>query len=314
MLAGAYVSVARTLPSLELADRIPSSETTKIYDSSPTPVLLAELRGLDDRQVLAGEDIPQVMRDAVVAAEDPRFYEHKGMDFFAILRAAWANARHRQVTAGGSTITQQLIKNGFVGDEQKAADATLEPAIAYAIESRWTKEKILNEYLNYVYFGSGNYGIQAAARAYFGVDAKDLSLAQAALLAGLPSAPSAYSPRRDPAAALTRRDLVLNKMYQQRYISSEQLQQALEAPLRLADATPDSGGAEPYWVDLMREQLIARYGSSNVLNGGLRVFASVDTRYAAGGREGGGRRAGPGRRSSGRYRRCSPPFGGARGC
>ena len=277
MLAGAYVSVARTLPSLELADRIPSSETTKIYDSSPTPVLLAELRGLDDRQVLEGDDIPQVMRDALVAVEDPRFYEHKGMDFLAILRAAWANARHRQVAAGGSTITQQLIKNAFVTDEQKVADATLEPAIAYALESRWTKEKILNEYLNYVYFGSGSYGIQAAARMYFGVEAKDLSLAQAALLAGLPSSPSAYSPRRDPEAALTRRGAVLNKMYQQRYISSQQLQEALEAPLRLADAAASSGETEPHWVDLVREQLIARYGSSTVMNGGLRVFASMNT-------------------------------------
>jgi penicillin-binding protein 1A len=277
MLGGAYVSVARTLPSLELADRVQSSETTKIYDSSPTPVLLTELRGLDDRQILEGDDIPQVMRDALVAAEDPRFYEHKGMGFFTILRAAWANARHRQVAAGGSTITQQLIKNAFVSDEQKAADGTLEPAIAYALESRWTKEKILNEYLNYVYFGSGSYGIQAAARMYFGVDAKDLTLTQAALLAGLPSSPSAYSPRRDPEAALARRDLVLNKMYQQRYISSQQLQEALEAPLLLADTAASGGENEPYWVDLLREQLIARYGSSTVMNGGLRVFAGMNT-------------------------------------
>lgn len=278
MVAGAYVSVARTLPSLELADRIPSSDTTKIYDSSPTPVLLAELRGLDDRQTLSGDDIPQVMRDAVVAVEDPRFYEHKGMDFIAILRAAWADLRHREVRAGGSAITQQLIKNAFLTDDQKATDATLEPAMAYALESRWSKEKILNEYLNYVYFGSGAYGIRAAAQAYFGVEPEDLTLAQAALLAGLPSSPSTYSPLRDPDAALVRRDLVLNKMYQQRYISSGQLQGALEAPLQLAGVTAERGETNSLWVDLIREQLIARYGSSTVMDGGLRVFASVNAR------------------------------------
>jgi penicillin-binding protein 1A len=278
MLTGAYVSVARMLPSLELADRIPSSDTTKIYDSSPTPVLLAELRGLDDRRILSGDDIPQVMRDAVVALEDPRFYEHKGMDFFAIMRAAWADLRHREIEAGGSAITRQLIKNAFVGDQQAAADATLEPAIAYALESRWTKERILNEYLNYAYFGETAYGLQAAAAAYFGTDAEDLSLAQAALLAGLPASPSTYSPRRDPAAALARRDQVLNKMYQQRYISSDQLQAALVAPLDLTDSAWQGDETNPFWVDLIREQLIARYGASTVMNGGLKVITSMDGR------------------------------------
>jgi len=276
LLAGAYVSVARTLPSLELADRIPASETTKIYDSSPTPVLVTELRGLEDRQILTGDEIPQVMRDAVVAIEDPRFYEHKGMDFFAILRAAWANARQRQVDFAGSPITQQLIKNAFLTEEQKTPDITLEPAVAYAVESRWTKEKILNEYLNYVYFGADAYGIQAAARAYFGVDADELTLPQAALLAGLPESPSAYSPLYDPEGALARRDLVLNKMYQQRFISSQRLQEALEAPLGLADASSREKEVEHFYIDLLREQLIARYGSSTVMDGGLRVFTSLN--------------------------------------
>ena len=161
MLAGAYVAVARTLPSLELGDRIPSPQTTKIYDASPTPVLLAELRGLENRDVPSGDEIPQVMRDAVVAIEDPRFYEHKGVDFVAILRAAWANLRHREVAQGGSTITQQLIKNAFSPTRESRGRATREPAIAYQLESRWSKEKILNEYLNVIYFGSGAYGIQA---------------------------------------------------------------------------------------------------------------------------------------------------------
>ncbi len=276
MFAGAYVSVARTLPSLDLADRVAASDPTKIFDSSPNPVLLAEVRGPDARQTVPGTEIPQWIRDAVVAVDDPRFYDHKGMDFRAILQAAWAKLRHRTVAPGGSVITQQLIKNAFVTDERSAADVTREPLLAYSLERKWTKEKILNEYLNHAYFGSGVYGVQAAARSYFGIDADELTLAESALLAGLPASPSAYSPRRDPQAALARRDLVLNRMYQQRYISSSQLQAALEEPLRLADLDADSNLVEAPWVDFVREQLIARYGSSTVMSGGLRVYTSLD--------------------------------------
>ena len=276
LFAGAYVAVARSLPALELNARIASPQTTKIYDGSATPVLLAELHGLENRETLSGDQIPLVMRDATVAIEDSRFYVRKGVDFVAILRAAWASLRHREVVQGGSTITQQLIKNAFMSDEQTLDPRMRETAMAYELESRWSKEKILNEYLNVVYFGSGAYGIQAAAHSYFGIDAKDLTLAQAALLAGLPQAPSAYSPRRDPEAAMARRDLVLNRMYQQRYVSAAQLQEALAAPLQLTDAGTDSGVKAPYWVELVREQLVARYGSSTVLGGGLRVYTSLD--------------------------------------
>ena len=276
MFAGAYVAVTRTLPSLELGDRIASPQSTKIYDSSATPVLLAELHGLDNRDVLSADEIPQVMRDAIVAIDDPTFYTHKGVDFIAFLRAAWADLRHREVAESGSDITKQLIKNAFLVDQEGAGDATREPALAYELESRWSKERILNEYLNVVYFGSGAHGVQAAARSYFGVDARDLTLAQAAVLAGLPQGPSTYSPRQDLAAAVARRNLVLNKMYQQRYVDSSRLQQALAEPLDIAPTGSDTGVTQPYWVELIREQLVARYGSSTVLGGGLRVYTSLD--------------------------------------
>jgi penicillin-binding protein 1A len=278
LLAGAYVSVAQTLPTLHMGDRIASPQTTKIYDASETPVLLAELHGLENRDVLTGDQIPQVMRDAVVAAEDTHFYEHKGVAFAAIVRAAWEDLRRKEVTEGGSAITQRLIKDAFLSDPKTLDRKVREVALVYQLESRWSKERILNEYLNVVYFGSGAYGVEAAARSYFGVDAKDLTLAQGALLAGLPKAPSAYSPRLDPAASLTRRDLVLNKMYQQGFITSEQLQEALAAPLQLADDGADAESKAPYWVDLIREQLVARYGSSEVLGGGLTVYTSLNLR------------------------------------
>jgi penicillin-binding protein 1A len=277
-LAGFYVAVARTLPSLELAGDISAAQTTRIFDDSESPVLLAELHGLENRDILPADQIPQVMRDAVVAIEDERFYIHSGVDFLGILRALWANVRNREIVQGGSTITQQLIKNAYVTDDQTLDRKLREAALAYQLEKKWSKEKILSEYLNIIYFGEGAYGVEAAARTYFGVHAADLTIDQAALLAGLPKAPSAYSPRRDPEAALGRRGLVLNKMYQQHYITSEQLQEALSAPLALVETAGRDVVKVPYWVEMVREQLVARYGSSTVLGGGLRVYTSVDLR------------------------------------
>ena len=275
-LAGFYVAVDHALPSPELASARGTSETTRIFDDAESPTLLAKLHGVENRQILSSDDIPQLMRDAIVAIEDQRFYVHQGVDFLGILRATWANLRNREIVQGGSTITQQYIKNAYISNDQTLDRKLREAALAYQLEKQWSKEKILNEYLNIIYFGEGAYGIEAAAQEYYGVHAADLTLAQAALLAGLPKAPSAYSPRRDPKKALARRDLVLNRMYQQHYITSEQLQTALDAPLGLADKTDDEAGKLPYWVEMVREQLVARYGSSTVLEGGLKVYVSVD--------------------------------------
>jgi penicillin-binding protein 1A len=276
MIAGFYVAVARTLPTLQLDQEIAAQQTTRIYDDSTTPVLLAELHGLENREVISSEEMPQVVRDAVVALEDERFYEHSGVDFVAILRAAWANLTHGEIVQGASTITQQLIKNAFLTGDQTMDRKLREAALAYQLEKRWSKQKILDEYLNIIYFGEGAYGIEAAARTYFGVHAAQLTLDQAALLAGLPQAPSAYSPRRNSKAALARRDVCLSKMYQQGYITSQELQDALSAPLVLAEARAEEDVKVPYWIEMIREQLVNKYGSSRVLGGGLRVYTSID--------------------------------------
>jgi len=276
IVAGFYVAVASSLPSVAIEDRLTASETTKIFDGSATPVLLAELHGLENRETLEGDQIPQIMRDAVVAIEDERFYSHPGVDFLAILRATWANLRHGEIVQGGSTITQQLVKNAFVTDEQTLDRKLREAALAYQLEKKWSKEKILNEYLNVIYFGQGAYGIEAAAQTYFGVTASHLSVSQAAVLAGVVNAPSAHSPTRDPETALRRRDLVLNKMYQQEYISNAELRKALSEPLDVVPRDTIKEASVPYWIEMVREQLVARYGSSTVLEGGLRVYISVN--------------------------------------
>jgi len=274
-LGGMYFGLTRTLPTLALPENLGTPESTLIYDSSSPPVLIAELSGLERRQVLSAQEIPQVMRDAVVAVEDERFYKHNGVDFWAIVRALWKNTVSGEIVQGGSTITQQLVKNAITGSGKTYDRKLHEAVLAYQLEKKWSKEKILNEYLNIVYFGEGAYGVEAAALTYFGVHAGELTLDQAALLAGLLRAPSAYSPRRDPQTALARRNLVLNKMYQQGYIASWQLQEALASPLRLAPPATQELRL-PYWVELIREELVAKYGASLVLGGGLRVYTSVD--------------------------------------
>ncbi len=274
--AGLYVGLAADLPSLASEGEYQAAQTTKVYDSSKPPQLLAELHGIEDRELVSGDSIPQFVRDAVVAIEDERFYSHSGVDLIGIARALWADVRSGSYEQGASTITQQFIKNAYITDEKTIDRKVREAALAYQLEKKWSKEKILNEYLNIIYFGEGAYGIQAAAHTYFGVDASQLTLAQAALLVAVPKSPSNYSPRRNPEAAHGRRDLILNKMYQQSYISSAELQEALAAPVKLAPPRSAADVKFPYWVELVREQLVNQYGASTVLQGGLRVYTTID--------------------------------------
>ncbi len=275
---GVWVGISSNLPSLEAQGDYEAAQTSKIFDSADPPNLLAELHGIENREVVTEDQIPQVVRDAVVAIEDARFYEHRGVDPIGIARALLADLRQRSFVQGGSTITQQFIKNAYISDEKTLDRKVKEAALAYQLERKWSKDKILNEYLNIIYFGEGAYGIQAAARTYFGIPASELDLAQTALLVGVPKSPSNYSPRRNPEAARGRRDLILNVMYQQGYIASDELQAALAEDPVLAPQTDRLEGPVPYWVEMVREQLVARYGSTTVLQGGLRVYTSINLR------------------------------------
>jgi len=274
--AGLYVGLAANLPSLASEGEYQAAQTTMIYDSSNPPQVLAQLHGIEDRQIVSGESISQFVRDAVVSIEDERFYSHSGVDLIGIARALLADIRSRSYVQGASTITQQFIKNAYITDEKTIDRKVREAALAYQLEKKWSKEKILNEYLNIIYFGEGAYGIQAAARAYFGVDASALTVAQAALLVGIPNSPSNYSPRRNMEAAHERRDLILNKMFQQGYLTGGQLQTALAEPITLAAPRSAADVRFPFWVEMVREQLVSRYGASTVLQGGLRVYTSID--------------------------------------
>src|SRR5262249_1219860 len=152
------------------------------------------------------------MKHAIVDVEDKRFFEHRGVDIHGIVRAIWADLRNEKIVEGGSTITQQFVKNAYVKNERSIARKLKEAALAWQLEQQWSKDRILTAYLNTIYFGNGAYGVELAARVYFGHDAAKLTLPEAALIAGIPSDPALFDPVTNPTAARQRRRIVLQAM------------------------------------------------------------------------------------------------------
>ncbi|MDQ4081627.1 MAG: PBP1A family penicillin-binding protein, partial [Actinomycetota bacterium] len=210
--------------------------------------------------------------------EDRRFWEHRGVDVRGITRAIWADVRKQELVQGGSTITQQFLKNTYARNDRTISRKVQEAALAWQLERRWSKDRILTAYLNTVYFGSGTYGIEMAARVYFGKHAGGLTLPEAALLAGIPASPAAYDPVTNPSAARARRSTVLRLMAEQDLITEADRRRAERAPLPAgADVRlPDTRGPAPYFVEYVKQQLISRYGAGQVFGGGLRVTTSID--------------------------------------
>lgn len=215
------------------------------------------------------------LRNAVVAIEDYRFYMHFGVDPVAVLRAFFRNFQAGRVVEGGSTITQQLAKNLYLTPERTLERKIHELLLAFKLEARYSKEQILRMYLNTIYFGHGAYGVEVAAQTYFGKHARDLTLAEAALLAGVARSPGRYSPYLDPSTALQRRAIVLERMAELGYISRAQAEAAEKEPLRLAGLKARAGRA-PYFVDYVVRQLEPRYGADMLHKGGLNIYTTLD--------------------------------------
>ncbi len=222
------------------------------------------------------EDIPQVMKDAILAMEDRWFYKHPGFNPIAILRALYINFRAGKKVVGGSTITQQLAKNLFLTFEKTWTRKLEELVLALILEQRYTKDQILELYLNHIYFGEGSYGIEAAARTYFGKSAPELDLAESALLAAIPRSPSAYDPYTNPELARERRNLVLGRMAELHMVSEAERQEAAARPIQLARR---QRGQAPYFIDYVKRQLEERYGANLVYRGGLRVHTTLNPDY-----------------------------------
>jgi penicillin-binding protein 1A len=218
---------------------------------------------------------PKVAK-ATVAVEDRRFYQEGGTDWVAVLRAAVADVTSASVAQGGSTLTQQLVRNLYLGGERTVGRKLQEGCLADQLARRWTKEKVLDTYLNTVFYGQQAYGVQAAAQTYFSRPASKLTLAQAALLAGLPQAPTDFDPLRDPSAAKERRREVLQAMLSTGDIDQAAYRSAVRAPLGLKPSPTVAQQPESFFVNYVYEKLVARYGAATVRHGGLAIHTTLD--------------------------------------
>ncbi len=281
----ALVASACDLPTLREARSQATAlpQTTFLYASDGT--LITRLHAGEDRVVVRQSRIPEVVRDAVVAIEDQRFYDHAGLDLRAVLRAAYVDVTTGEVVEGGSTITQQLVKNVYVGAEETIARKLREAYLAWQLEHRLTKSQILTKYLNTVYFGNGAYGIMAASRTYFSKQPDDLSLGEAALLAGLIAAPVDFDPVTHPNRARNRRNRVLGRMFALGMIDSEGYRSALAVPVSLSMDEEDAGPyLAPHFVDYFKEWFLSspRFGETPqerydlLFKGGLRIVTTLD--------------------------------------
>jgi penicillin-binding protein 1A len=240
--------------------------------------ILAVLRGSQSRVLVHSEDISPWVKQAIVATEDKRFYEHRGIDIRGMARALWADIRHKGAVQGGSTITQQFVKNALTGGARSITRKLKEAALAWQLEQRWSKDQILTAYLNTIYFGNGAYGIERAARTYFGHSAKKLTLWEAALLAGIPEDPSLYDPVAHPQIAKARRTTVLRLMLAQGIIGRGQFRRAVREPMPTPQDVHLSGvqGLAPYFGEYVKGQLINRFGAKRVFGSGFRVNTTIN--------------------------------------
>ncbi len=271
------LSVAGALFALyvttELPDIPPLSESTMLLDRDGNQV--AKLHAGVDRVLIPFAEMPKPLRDAVVAVEDADFYRHDGLDMLAIARATWANVTSGSMSQGGSTITQQYVKNVLTGSERSIARKVHEAILATKLERTSSKEEILEGYLNTVYFGHGAYGVQAAARTYFDRDAKDLTLLQSATLAGLIAAPSARDPFEHPEAALRSRNFALARMAEVGSLGDERAGRLHARALGLIEEALVRSAA-PHFMEHVRLSLKASYGLDALYRGGLRVRTTLD--------------------------------------
>jgi penicillin-binding protein 1A len=284
---GMMMAVASEIPSLENSAEFKAARNSSLVADDGSP--LARLTGNQNRILIDPEDISPNIKNAVIAIEDKRFYTHKGVDWKGMIRAGFADFTHHGAVQGGSTITEQFVKNALAAQNNRTIFEKLrEAALAYHLEKQWSKQKILGEYLNTVYFGNGAYGIESAMRTYFGgaqTDydpneraARNATPDQAALLAGIIASPSAFNPVTNRRAALSRRNLVLKLMLDQRMISMGQYQQATIQALPSAETVhpPRPDSRQPYFSTWVTQQLVDRLGSGRVFGGGLKIKTTID--------------------------------------
>ena len=270
---GSFFFFSRNLPSV---DQIRSDEfptVTEVYDEKGE--VIGEFY-VERRYLLSFDEIPDEMVDAILSAEDDGFFEHSGIDYMGIVRAALKNASEGEVVQGASTITMQLAKSLLLTPERKMKRKIKEAILARRIEKNFTKEEILALYLNHVFFGRGAYGVEAAAREFFGKHIDELSVAQMAMLAGLPKAPSTYSSPSNFARWKERQEWILERMAKLGKLTPEEATAAKAELIVLQPRKEPNLEVAPYFVEHIRQQLVKAYGDEVVLKGGLRVHTTAD--------------------------------------
>ncbi len=250
-----------------------AASSTFIYDSEDN--LLAKI-GSENRTNIAISVLPEMIKNAFIASEDIRFYDHFGVDIRGIVRALFVDVTNGEKTQGGSTITQQLVRSCLLNSEKEIRRKVQEAILAIQVERYYSKDEILEMYLNKIYFGEGAYGIESASKIYFGKSASDLSIPEAALLASIVPAPSLYSPFNDYEGAIQRRNQVLNQMADYEFITPEEAEQYKSTNLDLVKSTNTITYNHPYYVDYVLEQLIKIYGNEAVYSQGLTVYTTMN--------------------------------------
>ena len=268
----AFTVLPRSLPNVASLESFQPMQGTKVYDDNDE--LITELH-VERRIFVPLAHIPRALRDAVLATEDRRFYQHWGIDPIGIGRAVWQNYRRRRVVEGGSTITQQLTKVLFLTPDKSLERKMKEAVLAIELERRYSKDRIFEMYLNQIYFGHGAYGVEAASRTYFGKSVSELNVREAALLAGLPRAPSAYSPFDHADLAKRRREVVLRRMVEFGALKEEESRQFARTDLGLIPPERRRTTGQ-YFLEYVQQTLEARHGADMVFKGGLNVYTTLN--------------------------------------
>jgi penicillin-binding protein 1A len=271
-LAGLTLVYSVDLPQIQELEQYRPSTTTDLYDRKGR---IIGAFALERREVVAYDGFAPVLRQAVISIEDKNFESHWGINVFRVVGAAWHDIRSHGRAQGASTLTMQLARNLFLSSDRTAMRKIQEAYLAIQIERAFTKQQIFTLYANQIYLGSGMYGFEAASEYFFSKHAKDLTLTEAALLAGLPKGPAAYSPILNPERALNRRNLVLSEMESDGVITHAQAQQARSTPLGLHVAQP-AGAVAPWFQEEVRRELEKHFGSEEVHEDGLRVDTTLD--------------------------------------
>lgn len=269
--------VGATMQDLPNVDDVKPAASSQIYDVHGD--LITTVHAAENRLPVKLSDTPKVLQDAFISAEDSRFYSHYGIDPRGIIRAAWVNLTHQGVAEGGSTITQQLARNAFLTQDQTLKRKVKEALLAIKIEQNYTKAEILEMYMNQIYFGQGSYGVETAARTYFGKDAKDLTLAQSALLAGLPNSPNYLNPFNNLEGAKARQVTILDQMVKYGYITEAQAREAKNSDIELASKPTNNAHTNSpasYFVDYVLQTVSTKYGDDAVYKGGLKIYTTID--------------------------------------